>query len=183
MAGGLPSQWAHSLLLEPHRIAWSGLQRSVFAAADHLSRSLQQRACSLMGVRPAEAATCHSASLLSTALTVSAAKDGRQCIPTTGFESSTPLLQAELAAFKKDREGDQGRLKALTKELHDLQARSKDRQAALDREVGIPALCRGHGGHWQAAQCSDTSESAQHLRLSPWLGWCCCPSDWGILHH
>ena len=53
------------------------------------------------------------------------------------------MLQAELAAFKKDREGDQGRLKALTKELHDLQARSKDRQAALDREVGTMHSAEG----------------------------------------
>ena len=48
-----------------------------------------------------------------------------------------------MAAFKKDREGDQGRLKALTKELHDLQARSKDRQGALDHEVGTMHSAEG----------------------------------------
>ena len=65
------------------------------------------------------------------------------CVLTAGLGSFTSLLQAELAAFKKDREGDQGRLKALTKELHDLQARSKDRQAALDREVGTMHSAEG----------------------------------------
>ena len=69
------------------------------------------------------------------------------CVPTAGVQTVTPLLQAELAAFKRDREGDQGRLKALTKELHDLQARSKDRQAALDREVGTMHFAEGQGGH------------------------------------